>query len=73
MKHTFKMLKYLGTFSTVIVCVKCLNPEPDTVAYIWTDSDGTVYFDGNTIEELFLFLAHHDAFKLTEIPEASNG
>jgi ABC-type multidrug transport system ATPase subunit len=70
MKHHFRINKYHDTFALVIMCVHCPDPEPETVDYVWIDSDGTVLYDGDTIEKLFLFLARHDAFKLTEV---SNG
>ena len=71
MKHAFRIwYPYEHQLSVMIQCDNCPDPEPDTVDYIWADSDGTVYFDGNCVEELFLFLAHHDAFRLTEPADA---
>jgi len=66
--HTFYIKPLPDSVGSWIGCHECEDPEPDTVDYVWRDSDGTVFFDGKDSSELVLFMAHHDAFGLTTTP-----
>lgn len=66
MKHDFQIKP--GSFMTLVfVCFQCPDPEPDTVSYIWRDSDGAVYFDGISVNELLAFIVQHDGLKIMEV------
>jgi hypothetical protein len=66
-KHDFRVTPRHNQLGTMICCYGCKDPEPDQVAYIWVDTDGTVYFDSSTPDELVMFMAHHDAFRTAQI------
>lgn len=71
-KHNFVIKGHPDRFGQMFMCVECKDSEPETVDYIWIDSDDTVYYDSENLDYLFLFLAQHDAFKITSYPYPDN-
>jgi hypothetical protein len=69
--HNIEIVPSLS-LSTVIVCRGCTNPEPVTNEHTWRDSNNDVYFDSIGADALFVFLIHHDAFKLSELFSANH-
>jgi hypothetical protein len=65
-KHVLTITPIFGSFGVIVKCVLCEDPEPETVDYIWIDSNGTVFFDpgrsdGNSVDKLVLFMDRHGA------------